>query len=250
MSARNNQSGNDRIVSTLKRLGVSAPQEVIPLLQSPNRRRAATACWVLGQTSKKRFATVLLPILKGKRPSLWMPAAVAISQLETKRVVRPLIQLMLDPSRPARQRQAAAYALSFTWSTLAHARYLTSTGEAFIRILQNQNEAPGLRGQVAEGLAYFYGACAGAPRDRRRRAYREAGEILITALGDPAAEVRFWSAFALGSMGYRAALPVLRKLARTDHERFGNWWTVGEEAADAVDRIDGKPAPIRMMSNA
>jgi len=249
MSARRNQFGYERVASTLERLGVSDPNDLIPLLQSSNRRLAATACSALGYTRKKAYSTVLLTVLKGKRLSLWMPAAVAISQLESKRTIRSLIQLMLDPSRSARQRQAAAYALSFTWSALADARYMSSIGEAFVTILQNGHESPGLRGQVAEGLAYLHGPCAGAPRDRRRRAYREAGQLLITALGDPAAEVRFWAAFALGSMHYRAALPVLRKLARTDKERFGNWWTVGEEAADAVDHINGGPLPIRIRSN-
>lgn len=249
MSARKNQFGDDRVASTLERLGVSDPNDVIPLLQSSNRRLAAAACSALGYTRKKAYSTVLLAVLKGKRSSLWMSAAVAISQLESKRTIRPLIQLMLDPSRSARQRQAAAYALSFTWSGLADVRYMTSIGEAFVTILQNQHESPGLRGQVAEGLAYLHGPCAGAARDRRRRAYREAGQILITALGDPAAEVRFWSAFALGSMRYRAALPVLRKLARRDKGRFGNWWTVGEEAADAADHINGGALPIRIGSS-
>jgi HEAT repeat protein len=249
MLARKNQFGYDRVASTLERLGVSDPKEVIPLLQSSNRRLAATACFALGSTGKKAYSTVLLAVLKGKRPSLWMSAAVAISQLESKRTIRSLIQLMLDPSRSARQRQAAAYALSFTWSGLADVRYMTSIGKAFVTILQNQHESPGLRGQVAEGLAYLHGPCAGAARDRRRRAYWEAGQILITALGDPAAEVRFWSAFALGSIRYRAALPVLRKLARRDKGRFGNWWTVGEEAADAADHINGGRLPIRIGSS-
>ena len=239
MSARKNQFGYERVASTLERLGITDPDDVIPLLQSSNRHLAATACSALGHTRKKRFSTVLLSVLKGKRPSLWMPAAVAISQLESKRMIRPLIQIMLDPSRSVGQRQSAAYALSFTWSGLADARYMTSIGEAFVTILQKKHESPGLRGQVAEGLAYLHGPCTGAPRDRRRRSYRESGQILITALGDSAAEVRFWAVFALGSMRYRAALPILRKLAKTDNGRFGDWGPVCEEAADAVARING-----------
>jgi HEAT repeat protein len=248
MSAHSKQSGYDQMTSMVKQLGASDPDELIPLLQSSNSRLAARACSALGSTGKKAFSSALLVVLQGRRRSLWMPAAVAISQLESRRTVRPLIQLMLDPSRSARQRQAAAYALAFTWTVLADARYTTSIGEAFVRILQSQHESTGLRGQAAEGLAYLHGPCAGAARDRRRRAYREAGQILIAALGDPAPEVRFWSAFALGSIRYRAALPILRKLARRDKERFGNWWTVGEEAGDAVGRINGRPLPVRIMS--
>ena len=75
MSARN-QFGYDRVAATLECLGVSDPDELIPLLQSSNRRLAATACSALGSSGKKAFSTVLLAVLKGKRPSLWMPAAV------------------------------------------------------------------------------------------------------------------------------------------------------------------------------
>lgn len=248
MSARSNQSGYDPVATTLERLGASDPRDLIPLLQSSNSRRAAMACSVLGQTRKKAFGPALLDVLKGKRPSLWMPAAAAISILESKRMIRPLTLLVLDSSRSARQRQAAAYALSFTWSGLADARYMSAIGAAFVTILQNQEETPGLRGQAAEGLAYLFGPCAGARHDRHGRAYRRAGQILVAALGDPAAEVRFWAAFALGAMRYRAALPVLRKLARTDKEMFSNWWTVGKEATDAVDLIKGHPPRIRLTS--
>jgi hypothetical protein len=78
MSARTNQFGND-VSSILKRLGVSDARDVIPLLQFPNRRLAERACFVLGQTRNKASAPFLLEVLKGKRPSLWMQAAVAIS---------------------------------------------------------------------------------------------------------------------------------------------------------------------------
>ena len=248
MSARTNHSNNIEVALALKRLRVSDAHDAIPLLQSPNRRRAALACFVLGQTGKKAFAPFLLEVLNGKRPSLWMPASVAISLLETKRMIRPLTRLMLDSSRSARQRQSAAYALSFTWTGFADVRFMEEIGEALVRVVQNQEESADLRGQAAEGLAYLFGPCAGARHDRRQRAYRVAGEKLVIALSDPSAEVRFWSAFALGSMRYRAALPVLQKLARTDKEMFGNWWTVGEEAADAVDSIKGRPRRIRVRS--
>ena len=140
MSARINQSGYDRMTSMVKQLGASEPDDLIPLLQSSNSRLAARACSTLGSTGKKAFSTVLLTVLQGRRPSLWMPAAAAISQLESRRMVRPLIHLMLDPSRSDRQRQAAAYALSFTWTALADVRYTTSIGEAFVTILQNRHE--------------------------------------------------------------------------------------------------------------
>ena len=248
MAAHTNHSDPDDGSSTLKRLGLSDAQDAIPLLHSSNPRRAATACFLLGRTKKKALAPFLLDLLEGKRLSLWMPAAAAISQLEAKRMIRPLIRLMLDSARSARQRQAAAYALSFTWTGLADVRFLEEIAEALVRVVQNQEETPGLRGQAAEGLAYLFGPCAGARHNRRQRAYRVAGKNLVIVLSDPSAEVRFWSAFALGSMRYRAALPILQKLARTDKELLSNWWMVGEEAADAVDAIKGRPRRIRVRA--
>jgi HEAT repeat protein len=236
----------DPVASALERLGLSHPDELLPLLQSSSRKRAADACQALGLTRKKAYSGALLALVKGKRRSLWMVAAASLSMLESKRVIQPLIQLLLDSARPAKQREAAAYALAFTWSGLADARYGPPAGDAFVAVLRNSQETPGLRGQVAEGLAYLYGPCAGAARDRRGRAYRQAGESLTAALGDPAAEVRFWCVFALGSMRYRPALSVLQGLAQTDEGRFGNWWTVREEAADAIERISGRRPPLRM----
>jgi HEAT repeat protein len=233
----------------LERLELSSPDELILLLQSKNRALAAAACIALGRTGRKIHAPLLLSVLSGKRRSLWRPAARGLSMLESKRALQALIRLLLDRSRPAGQRTAAAYALAFTWSGLADPRYAGPIGEAIASVMVDSSASPSLRGQVAEGCAYLYGPCAGGtPPDRL--IYERAGQILIAALGDSSAEVRFWSAFALGSMRCRAGLPALRKLARTDKAYFGSWWTVGEEASDAVRRINGKPVPFRVVLSA
>jgi hypothetical protein len=44
-----------------------------------------------------------------------------------------------------------------------------------------------------------------------------------------------------------AHVPVLRELAADDTASFGNWWTVGEEASDAVDWIEGREPSGRSM---
>jgi HEAT repeat protein len=221
----------------LEKLDLLHPRDLIPLLGSPDEKLAAQACIELRQRRRKSDMPALLAVLEGDRASLWKPAGRSISMLESKRAVRPLIRLMLDIERPSPQRQAAAYALAFTWSAFGDARLGPLAGEAFLTVLKNRSEESGLRGQAAEGLAYRYGPCAGSKQDRRRSEFRQAGEILMDMLGDPSAEVRFWCVFALGSMRYRPALPLLRKLARRDKESFGNWWSVGEEARDAVERI-------------
>jgi hypothetical protein len=91
----------------------------------------------------------------------------------------------------------------------------------------------------------MFGGCFGGPGDQESR-HEETGQVLIGLLHDPAPEVHFWAAFAAGSLRYRPALPTLEQLARTDTAWFGGWWTVGEEASDAMDRIEGREPPARV----
>ncbi len=245
-AAKITMTSNPQIVDALHQIGVTQPDELLPLLQAADQNTARRACWALGLMGQKRYALVLLKVLRAERPALWQEAANGLSVLDNKRVIQPLIQIMLDTSRLTAQREAAAYALAFSWSALGDPQYAASISRAFLTLFRNREEPASLRGQVAEGLAYMHGPCVGV-RDRRRRAYRQAGQLLLAALSDPAPEVRFWSAFALGAMGYRPALPALRHVAGKDQGRFGRWWSVGEEASDAVDRMEGRMPPERTL---
>jgi HEAT repeat protein len=84
-----------------------------------------------------------------------------------------------------------------------------------------------VRGQAAEALGNIFFWEGGGP----------AVEPLIAALGDSSSEVRFWSAFALGQIRARQALPILGQLAATDDAIVPGWWSVKMEAADAVTTI-------------
>jgi HEAT repeat protein len=169
-----------------------------------------------------------------------MPSAIALSLLESKRPTRHLIALLLDPQRASEQRYAAGYALGFTSCALRDSR-VTDT---FSSVVQDRHIPANVRGVVTEGLGNMFGGCFGGPGDQESR-YEEAGQVLLDLVHDPAPEVRFWAAFAAGSLGYRPALPVLEQLAHTDAAYFGGWWTVGEEASDAIDRIEGREPPER-----
>ena len=61
--------------------------------------------------------------------------------------------------------------------------------------------------------------------------------VFIEALQAPEPEVRFWSAFALGQLRDRGALPALERLATTDRAVVPGWWAVTEEARDAITAI-------------
>ncbi len=240
------RTSNPQLVEAFHQLGVTQPDELLPLLQSADEDTARRACSALWLTGQKRYAPALLRVLRGERQALWQDAANGLHMLDSVRMIRPLIRIMLDTSRLTAQREAAAYALAFSWSALGDSRCAASISDAFLTVFCNRDEPASLRGQVAEGFAYMHGPCVGM-RDRRRRTYRQAGQSLLAALSDPAPEVRFWSAFALGSIYYRPALPALRRLAGNDQGRFDRWWTVGEEASDAVDRMEGHEPPERTL---
>lgn len=103
----------------------------------------------------------------------------------------------------------------------------------FIKIVGDKNESPTVRAQAAEGLAYkFY---------RKRRgslSSQSAIKLLKAVLTDSSPEVRYYAAFALGASGERGVIPALRKTAkdRTTSKNFVG--TVGDEAMDAVKRIE------------
>lgn len=242
MSAKKHEwMSNPQILAVLEQLGTTQPRDVVELVQAPDDAVAQKACWLLGQFRNKRYSQALLHALYSNRSTLWMPSAGALSHLDSKRPTRHLIALLLDPQRASEQRYAAGYALAFTNCALRDPR-VTDT---FVTVVQDQHVPSNVRGVVAEGLGNIFGGCFGGPGDQESR-YDETGQVLIGLLHDPAPEVRFWAAFAVGSLRYRPALPALEQLARTDTAWFGGWWTVGEEASDAIDRIEGREPPARV----
>ena len=84
-----------------------------------------------------------------------------------------------------------------------------------------------LRSHAAEALAYL--------------GTRRAVPALIAALDDPSPAVRLWSAFALGELSDRRAVSPLERLAATDVSPVPGWWTVSEEAREALKRLEAAP---------
>lgn len=237
------------MIEALQHLGVSCTNDLLVLLDDPDDERAARACWLLGRLRKKRFSRALLNTLCSDRSALWIPSAVALTLVESKRPTRRLIEVTLDLRLPADQRYAAAYTLAFTTTALQDMRWNGVIADTFMTVLGNNEEPPHLRGVVAEGLGNMFSGCFGNG-DRSGSVYNNAGNLLIVTLRDPAPEVRFWFAFALGAIRFHSAVPALRVLANTDNGYFGDWWTIGEEASDAIDRIEGREPPDRTPRNA
>jgi len=176
----------------------------------------AIACWVLGKLKYKSSVTTLLKAFDRGGPSVTWEAAKALGCIKSKRAIKPLISALLQ-SKEAEKRAASAYVLGI----LRDGRAI----EALLNALQNKGEQSKVRGHAAEALAWF--------GDRRKRVT----DALINSLGDTSVEVRFWSAFALGELKIKKAAGELEKLSARDNEVLLGWWTVGEEASNALDRI-------------
>jgi len=74
---------------------------------------------------------------------------------------------------------------------------------------------------------------------KRSALQRVAVTDLIRRLDDRAPELHFWSAFSLGKLGAKQARTQLRSFP-TGKAIAAGFWTVGHEASDALDRIEGR----------
>ncbi|MCH7711830.1 MAG: HEAT repeat domain-containing protein [Proteobacteria bacterium] len=222
----------DRVLES----GVSSCDDLIAAMDSMGAEERSTAAWLMGRLGTKRHARGLLKYLQSDDRALGTAAATSISVIGGKAVVRPLLDIMRKGAR-ADYREAAGYALSF----LMAYGYSRPVLEAYLDVLNDENEAPAVRAQVCEGLNYIDWG------DRRRRLARRVIASLLRALGDASPEVRFWACFAIGKYGVRRALPALKALAEKDKTLVPGWWTVGEEAADAITTINGGFPPDRVM---
>lgn len=180
---------------------------------------------VVLDTSRSRADTMLLLnlMVSRERDSDRCEIAKTLSSLGGGALLRAARRHVLHHSDPW-MRYEMAYVL--TWIRDRRA------APTLTEVLRNIHEHAEIRAQAAEGLAEAFDYC---PATVKRQAdYRKASLVLRTALADPSPEVRFWSAFALGKMRDRTARPVLAHLAETDHVMSKGWWTVAEEAQDAI----------------
>jgi hypothetical protein len=102
--------------------------------------------------------------------------------------------------------------------------------------LADPDEDRDVRGEAAEQLAW---QPATGPLRRTLIGH------LLAGLDDPVPEVRFWCAYALGTLRVRRAIPRLRELV-ADAAAVPHFWTVGEEAAWAIMTVlhGSWPAPF------
>jgi HEAT repeat protein len=208
----------DRIVQDIEELraaGVDSFGALVATLQDPTVAMVMrlSACWLLGRLGDKR---ALVPLLAASEAELVWEAAKALAVINDKRAVVPLISSLLE-GKDIEQQAAAAYALGLLGDKLSV--------EPLLETLGNRNVHPKVRGHAAEALAHS--------------GDDHAVDSLITALGDPSAEVRFWASFALGQLGNKKALPDLERLL-SEVAILPRWGKVSDAAREAIKNIEAR----------
>jgi len=141
---------------------------------------------------------------------------------------------ILNESKNAHNREAAAYALSWVLG-----RRNQRPLEVLLATFDKVEESPSVRAQALEGF--------GLQRPtKRNRLWSRVESAILRGLADRSTEVRFWACYAAGTLQVQSALPKLEELANTDSEICPNWWRVSEKAADAIEWIHGRETASRL----
>jgi HEAT repeat protein len=148
-------------------------------------------------------------------------AAQALSQTHGRVVRRGLERVLASHDSP-RARAQAAWALGF------HPQGSQAV-DALLRTLGDRHEDADVRAHAAEALGHL--------ADRLGDRGSDVLAALLHALTDASADIRFWSAFALGNLGHEAAIPALQRLAARDSRSVEGWWSIRKEALDSIEQI-------------
>ena len=176
-------------------------------------RSAAGRILAIANDGKAASALVNQFFQQEERADLW-ETALTIENLDDATVLLPLIRALEDAN--LQRRHAAARALG--WNRMSGSR----EARALVRILTDAAQPQFIRAEAAESLAYLY--------------YVPSIPALISALSDPDADIRFWSVFALGSIGHgvheadRHVVSALEARLADDAVPSGNWWSIAREA--------------------
>jgi len=148
------------------------------------------------------------------------------------RPVKELLAIMFTGTA-AHSRDAAAYALSW----MSRPRHL-EIYPALLRIAGDSSQPETLRGQAFEGIAYHQPS-------RKHHLWRRSLKVIRAGLADASGHVVFWACFAAGRLFARELLPILKRLRDTDKRVEPGWWSIADEASDAISAIHGLPSPDR-----
>lgn len=211
-----------RYVDWVLDAGVRSYRDLLALIQDQSAAAAVreAACWIALQLHDLRAVPALLAVLQdsGDRFDVRHAAARALGVIANARTADMLAAMLRAPG-DVHLRFLAAYALSAKGDERAV--------KPLVDRLNDPAEEPRVRGLAAEALANV------AHKDEQDRAFG----ALLAALSDPVVEVRFWAAFALGSVGDVRALPALEQVAARDQGVLCGQRSVCQEAANAIEGI-------------
>jgi HEAT repeat protein len=145
-------------------------------------------------------------------------AAKALGEINDE--AASLVVALLDTTESQDVRKWTSYALGIMGDVRAK--------PALVAALANGQNRLDVRCHAAEALGHLL------PYTGQ---HEDAIAALRNAIAENEAELRFWTAFALGNIGSKEDVPILQELAATDDRQVPHWWSVSKEAASAVDQI-------------
>lgn len=148
------------------------------------------------------------------------------------RPIKELLEILFSGTA-THSRDAAAYALSW----MSRPRH-DEIYPALLRIAGDRCQSVALRGQAFEGIAYHRPS-------RRHRLWPRSLRVIRSGLADSSGHVVFWSCFAAGHLFARELLPILKRIRDMDTRIEPGWWSIADEASDAISAIHGLPLSDR-----
>lgn len=186
------------------------------------QRLRELVAYILGFTNSRRFVPVLVE-LEPFGGTVRFEALRSMARLGGRRAFERLREWLLSHPDP-QCRYEAAYALNLMACERAYS--------TFVKVAGDSEEFGEIRGQALEGVA---GLVIGL--ERRSVRYGRLVARLSELLESPSPDVRFWACFAAAAANCTPLLPALRKLV-SDQEVAWCFWSVGEEAEDAIAMIE------------
>ena len=166
-------------------------------IDSLDLEKAQTACWLVGKVGNDQDADALVNILLGQRSKLWRQAATSLNMIGTEKHVTPLLSLLTNHAE-IEQQFGAVYALS-SIAVRCQENRAVEVQNKLVEVSANPTLAASVRGNALEGLT-------GISREICPDLYQRAVAVVLQALDDGEAEVRFWACFAVAGLKIREAL--------------------------------------------
>jgi HEAT repeat protein len=177
--------------------------------------------WLLarwpGPRGRAKFVRAACELLRHPRPEVRQEAAVSLGILGTRSAIDSLRGAVRDRDEEVRKRVISGLALQED----DEAAYRT-----VVAVLTDEKEVSAVRAHAAEALANF--------------GERTETSHLIEALSDPAPEVRFFAAHALGELRALDAVSVLQTVSRSENGLVPGFGTVRGAAKLALRKISGR----------